>query len=266
MPIKYQLRESNDSDGPVFVLIHGMGSASNAWKPLLPELENYGTILLVDLPGHGGNPLDPEIAMDPASMANAIADLISELNLPPVHLIGNSLGGWIALELAAAKPDLIASVTGLAPAGLWLTPFLHRIPGTDLSKRMAKASSGIAPTALKSLAARRLGFSRISPHWEEMDYQTLLDAVTAMSGSDGYYPAWDATLNRRFDSIISDRIPTTIVFGDSDFVLPERTCQERSLAPAHAKWIVLEKVGHAPMWDEPSKVVKIINETVSLVK
>jgi pimeloyl-ACP methyl ester carboxylesterase len=111
-----------------------------------------------------------------------------------------------------------------------------------------------------------VGFSRISPHWEEMDYQTLLDAVTAMSGSDGYYPAWDATLNRRFDSIISDRIPTTIVFGDSDFVLPERTCQERSLAPAHAKWIVLEKVGHAPMWDEPNKVVKIINETVSLVK
>ena len=123
MPIKYQLKESN---GPVFVLIHGMGSASNAWKPLLPELENYGSILLLDLPGHGGNPLDPEIKMDPASMANAIANLINQLDLPPVHLIGNSLGGWIALELAAAKPDLIASVTGLAPAGLWLTPFFQK--------------------------------------------------------------------------------------------------------------------------------------------
>ena len=198
------------------------------------------------------------------SMANAIAGLINELDLPPVHLIRNSLGGWIALELAAAKPDLIASVTGLAPAGLWLTPFLHRIPGTDLSKRMAKASSGIAPTALKSLAARRLGFSRISPHWEEMDYQTLLDAVTAMSESDGYYPAWDATLNRRFDSMISDRIPTTIVFGDSDHTLPAKTCQERSLAPAHAKWIILPQTGHAPMWDSPNEVVSEILQTVGV--
>jgi len=266
MPIKYQFKEANDSDGPVFVLIHGMGSASNAWKPLLPELETLGSILLIDLPGHGGNPLDPEIEMDPASLALAIAKLLKQLDLPPVHLVGNSLGGWIALELAAAQPDLIASVTGLAPAGLWLTPFLHRVPGSDLSKRMAKVSSGIAPTALKSLAAKRLGFSRITPKWEEMDYQTLLDAVTAMSVSDGYYPAWDATLNRRFDSTISDQIPTSIVFGDSDYVLPARTCQERSLAPAHAKWIVLEKVGHAPMWDEPSKVVKIVNEVVSLVK
>jgi len=266
MPIKYQSKEANASDGPVFVLIHGMGSASNAWKPLLPELETLGSILLIDLPGHGGNPLDPEIEMDPASLALAIAKLLKQLELPPVHLIGNSLGGWIALELAAAQPDLIATVTGLAPAGLWLTPFLHRVPGSDLSKRMAKVSSGVAPTALKSLAAKRLGFSRITPKWEEMDYQTLVDAVTAMSQSDGYYPAWDATLNRRFDSAISDQIPTAIVFGDSDYVLPARTCQERSLAPAHAKWIVLKKVGHAPMWDEPSKVVKIINEVVSLVK
>ena len=179
MPIKYQFKEANDSDGPVFVLIHGMGSASNAWKPLLPELESFGSTLLLDLPGHGGNPLDPEIEMDPASLALAIADLINHLDLLPVHLIGNSLGGWIALELAAAKPDLIASVTGLAPAGLWLTPFLHRIPGTDLSKRMAKASSGIAPTALKSLAARKLGFSRISPHWEEMNYQTHNTNITS---------------------------------------------------------------------------------------
>jgi len=263
MPIKYQFSETS---GPIFVLIHGMGSASTAWKPLLPELEAIGSILLIDLPGHGGNPLDPEIEMDPASLATAIANLIKQLELPPVHLIGNSLGGWIALELAAAQPNLIATVTGLAPAGLWLTPFLHRVPGTDLSKRMAKVSSGIAPTALKSLAGRRLGFSRVTPKWEEMDYQTLVDAVSAMSISDGYYPAWDATLNRRFDSLISDQIPTVIVFGDSDYVLPARTCQERSLAPAHAKWIVLEKVGHAPMWDEPSKVVKIINEVVSLVK
>ena len=99
-----------------------------------------------------------------------------------------------------------------------------------------------------------------------MDYQTLLDAVTAMSGSDGYYPAWDATLNRRFDSMISDRIPTTIVFGDSDHTLPAKTCQERSLAPAHAKWIILPQTGHAPMWDSPNEVTSEIMSTTGVIK
>lgn len=250
----------------MLVLIHGMGSASTAWKPIISELEKIGSVLLLDLPGHGRNPLDPKIKMDPTSLAIEIANLLNELNIDKAHLIGNSLGGWIALELAALKPNLIATVTALAPAGLWLTPFLLRAPGSDLGKRIARISSGIAATALKATVAKRLGFSRITPNWESIDSQTLIDAVTAMAESDGYYPAWDATLNRRFDSAISNLIPISIVFGDQDNALPSRTCQERSLVPAHAQWLVLEKVGHAPMWDEPKKVIEIITTTINSVK
>jgi pimeloyl-ACP methyl ester carboxylesterase len=56
------------------------------------------------------------------------------------------------------------------------------------------------------------------------------------------------------------------VFGDSDHTLPAKTCQERSLAPAHAKWVVLPQTGHAPMWDSPTEVVAEIMQTVSLIK
>ena len=67
-------------------------------------------------------------------------------------------------------------------------------------------------------------------------------------------PAWDGMLKKRFDSKIDSSIPVTIIFGDSDNTLPETTCQERTMAPAHVHWKIFEECGHAPMWDHPQEV------------
>lgn len=82
-----------------------------------------------------------------------------------------------------------------------------------------------------------------------------------MAKADGYYPAWDGMLMKRFDGKIPEHIPVTIIFGDTDRTLPETTCQERSIAPAHAKWIIFPNTGHAPMWDCPQDVISAIRET-----
>jgi len=73
-------------------------------------------------------------------------------------------------------------------------------------------------------------------------------------------------LGKRFDKQIDSQVCVTIVFGDSDHTLPAKTCQERSLAPAHAKWVVLPQTGHAPMWDSPTEVLAEIMQTVNLIK
>ena len=70
-------------------------------------------------------------------------------------------------------------------------------------------------------------------------------------------------MGKRFDKKVSESIPITIIFGDSDRTLPEKTCQERSLAPKHAKWIILPNTGHAPMWDSTDEVLSEINSTLS---
>jgi pimeloyl-ACP methyl ester carboxylesterase len=85
-----------------------------------------------------------------------------------------------------------------------------------------------------------------------------IDAVKAMSESTGYYPAFDAMLMKRFESEISPRVPVTVVFGDSDNTLPATTCQEKSLVPTHARWVILPATGHAPMWDSVPEVVSEI--------
>ena len=104
--------------GEPLLLIHGMGSASTAWKPLIPLLENEFTIITVDLPGHGESPYRPGQAMDPNTLGIYVLDLMQDLGFPEFHLAGNSLGGWVALEMAATEPARIKSLTALAPAGL----------------------------------------------------------------------------------------------------------------------------------------------------
>lgn len=249
--------------GEPLLLVHGMGSASTAWSLIRDELARNFTVVTVDLPGHGATPLITGAPMDPHSLALATLHEMAELGFESFHVVGNSLGGWIALEMASSAPERVKSVTGLAPAGLWLNPYNVRYPATALARFLARTTSKLAPTALHFEAARKLGFFDVSPRWNEFSYELCLDAVNAMAKADGYYPAWDGMLMKRFDGKIPTSIPVTIIFGDSDRTLPATTCQERSIAPAHAKWIIFPDTGHAPMWDSPRDVIAAIIDTAS---
>lgn len=262
----YNLNYEITGSGDPIVLVHGLGSASTVWKPIRPSLERDFTVITVDLPGHGKSTYSKGQPMDPHSLALYVSEQLSAIGFETFHLVGNSLGGWVALELTSAFPEQVKSLTALAPAGLWLNPYNARYPGTALLRFLARNTSKLAPTALHFESARRIGFSEVSPRWKQLSYETCLDATNAMSGAIGYFPAWDGMLMKRFDSSISDEIPVTIIFGDTDRTLPATTCQEKSLAPSHARWIIFPETGHAPMWDSPIDVVDEIKKTTSCAK
>lgn len=240
------------------LLIHGMGSSSTAWKPITKKLADFFTIVTVDLPGHGATPMHKSQPMDPESLALAVFKTMASHGFHRFDTVGNSLGGWIALEMAAMKPEAISSVTALAPAGLWLSPFNTRYPGAAIAQMLASSLKIVSPLLLRYDWARKIGFENVSPRWREFSYELCLDATKAMAIAAGYYPAWDALLKKRFDEKIDKSVPITIIFGDSDRTLPASTCQERSLVPNHAKWLILPECGHAPMWDHPNEVIEQI--------
>ena len=252
--------------GQPMVLIHGMGSAATAWKPIIPELARHFEVVTVDLPGHGKTPYSPIQKMDPTSLAELVLQNLKEIGIGQFHLVGNSLGGWISFEMAVLNPTLVKTVTALAPAGLWLTPFTSRYPGELALKAMASGVEKLAPSLLNYTWAKKIGFETVSPRWKELSYEICLGATNAMAKSTGYFPSWDALLGKRFDKHIDSQINVTIIFGDSDHTLPAKTCQERTLAPAHAKWVVLPETGHAPMWDSPAEVLAEIMQTATLAK
>jgi len=264
MSPKWSMEKSGAGDP--LVLIHGMGSASTAWKPIRSTLDKDFSVISLDLPGHGKTPFQRGESMDPYSLALKVLDQLSEEAIDSFHLAGNSLGGWIAMEMAAIAPIRVRSLVGIAPAGLWLNPYNARYPGTARARFLSKYTIKLAPTMLHFAPARRLGFADVSPRWQEFSYELCLDAVIAMSSAQGYYPAWDGMLLKRFDRHIPESIPVTIIFGDSDRTLPETSCQEKSLAPKHARWIIFPETGHAPMWDSPYDVIDEIRKAAGIAK
>jgi pimeloyl-ACP methyl ester carboxylesterase len=262
MKLAYRIQGS----GEPLVLIHGMGSASTTWRLLEKELSAKFQLITFDLPGHGKSEWQSHMAMDPHSLAEIIKENLDSLGIKEAHLAGNSLGGWIALEIAASWPESVKSVTALAPAGLWLVPTTHRTLLGATSRFMAATTYKFADQLMKHEWARKLGFAEVSPRWQELPHEVLVDAVIAYGSSPGYFPAWDGMLKRRFDKEISQSIPVTILFGDTDNTLPAQTSQEKSLAPSHARWVVLPQSGHAPMWDRSQECIAEIIATASLAK
>jgi pimeloyl-ACP methyl ester carboxylesterase len=252
--------ERHGSGSPL-VLIHGLGSAGTAWRLIKSELAKDFDVIVFDLPGHGRTPFRRELPMGPKALGELIIKNLDELKIDRFDLVGNSLGGWICLEMASAHPERVNSVTALAPAGLWQHPFTKVNKRTLINRTMAVLSVPFLPILIRREWAKRIGFRMTSPRWQLLPDQVCLDAGRAMGRSRGYLPAWEATLNHRFESQIDPKIPVTIVFGDSDNTLPAPSSQARELAPAHARWIVMPETGHAPMWDEPALVVDLIKET-----
>jgi len=249
--------------GPIkLVAIHGLGSASSAWKLVLPEFSKRYEFITVDLPGHGDAFMLANLEMNPVRISEIIISELKAIGIEKFHLIGNSLGGWIALEMAAAYPEHVLTVTGVAPAGLWLKPKTNRNGELAVSRYLARISLPFAKTIARIKFMRKIGFKLVSPQWEKFSPETCADAAIAMGGASGYYTIWDAFLGNRFDKEISTTIPVTILFGDSDYTLPAATSQEKSLAPKHCRWIVLPQSGHAPMWD---RVDEVIAETIRTI-
>ena len=252
---------TTDKSLPALVLVHGLGSAGNIWKTLHDGLQESFTIYPIDLPGHGSAPLGEE-ALDPQSLARTIAETMHrDYGVSEFHCAGNSLGGWIALEIAAQYPDRVKSVTALAPAGLWHEGPTQLLPPSLLARILAKISQYFLRIAYNLPPLKAIGYKKITHLWRELSFESCKDSVIAMARSVGYMPMWKAIRFKKFDSHIPDSVPVSIIFGDYDLTLPHPRAQERDVAPRHSKWIVVDNCAHVIMWNYPNLTVDFIKRT-----
>ncbi|MEY3218270.1 MAG: hypothetical protein RLY96_733 [Actinomycetota bacterium] len=261
MPVSSH-RYTRDDNNPALVLVHGLGSAGSIWKSLVPELIDSFTVYAIDLPGHGDAHLSEDEAMDPRSLAQAIVDyMVSHEGVETMHVAGNSLGGWIALEMAAVAPDNVESVTALAPAGLWHEQPPRKLPPSLDARIMAKISQYFMKTAYRIPLLKAIGYKKITHLWRELSFESCRDSVIAMARSKGYMPMWHGANGRRFESEVPEKVKLSVVFGDEDLMLPEEIAQEKSVAPPHSRWIVVDNCPHVIMWNYPKLTVELIKKT-----
>ncbi|MBM3686266.1 MAG: alpha/beta fold hydrolase [Actinobacteria bacterium] len=249
--------------GPPLVLIHGLASSRRCWDLVVDDLSRDFTVYAVDLPGHGDSDPIPGQHETPATeMARAVGAFLDERDIDRAHLVGNSLGGWTALE--AAADGRAHSVTALCPAGLW-EPIHEPLGAIQFNRKAAVATRRVIPAIMRVPPLRRALVRTGVERTATVPYRVAVDAAYAQADARGFKQAHDGALHRRFDRAagIPDDVPVTIVFGDNDRLLPAPGFQKRDLAPAHARWEVLWNCGHAPMWDVPSLTTHLVRETAS---
>lgn len=252
MELSYERRGA----GEPLVLIHGLGGSQRVWSPVLDRLAAEREVIAVDMPGAGGSAaLADGIRPTPASLGAAISDFCDRLGHERPHVAGNSLGGWVALEIA--KAGRAASVCAISPAGLWSRPLG---PRRFDSHRLGRWLRPLLPVLLASPQVRdRLLSStlarpgRISKHEARGLIEDWIDA----SGYEATNREMRAEVFKRPELV---SVPATVAWGTEDRLLrppaPERI-------PPGARYVVLEGLGHTPTWDAPELVASLLLEASS---
>jgi pimeloyl-ACP methyl ester carboxylesterase len=135
------------------VLLHPLGGSIVVWEPVLELLAAERDVIAVHLPGFGASPpLAKGVNPTPQGLASGVGGFLDRLGLEDAHLVGNSLGAWVGVELARA--GRARSVTGLAPAGFWSLPLGPR-DGIE-PRTLARVSLPLLPLLSRSARGRRL--------------------------------------------------------------------------------------------------------------
>src|SRR5215211_3464868 len=150
-----ELDHHRGGSGEPLVLLHGIGHTWRGWKPMLPPLEESFDVLAVDLPGFGHSPpLPPGLDSTPEALADAVERVMDEAGFETAHLSGNSLGGWVAPELA--RRGRARTCVPISPAGL--AHGRERDLGVGILRGMRWLARNAAPNdvALRSPIGRTL--------------------------------------------------------------------------------------------------------------
>jgi pimeloyl-ACP methyl ester carboxylesterase len=253
--------------GEQIVLLHGFTGAWHHWRPLLGDLSEHYEVIAPTLAGHDGGPPFPEGAMSFASACDHLESHLDELGVGSAHVVGNSLGGGLALELA--KRGRARSVVALAPAGGWSdgdgeAKRLARFFAQQV--RMTRVSARVMPTVMSRPRSRRFAMREAMRHGERMRAAEGIE----MARSSAHCAVSEAAIAAlRADSGLAlrdlDRISCPVLLASPQFdrILPaERHAPrfQREIPGVESR--TLADCGHVPMWDATELLIGMIGEFV----
>jgi pimeloyl-ACP methyl ester carboxylesterase len=240
LPVRYF--EAGPRGGDVVILLHGLGDSGETWAGVLPALARDYRVIAPDLAGFGRAPIPPE-GMHFSVLTDYFAGFLDTIGVGRAALVGNSLGGAIAMRYAARHPERVARLFLLNAAGLPLDRVEVFSPRT-------RAEAG-------ALVAASIGARRRLPAF-------ILDDLIRRVAD----PARRAYLEspERTD-VEADlprlTMPITIVWGERDGLIPLSVAEQIRAAQPSAEIVTLPHAGHIPQGDAPREVVAILRERLA---
>lgn len=244
--------------GEPLVLVHGIGGSKAAWQPVIGRLAERFDVIAVDLPGFGDSPgLPATVEPTPAALAEALLAFLDKLGVGSFHVAGNSLGGWVALELARIRE--VRTVTLLSPAGLWRrgAPLYCRV-SLGVSRWMAYRATRLLLWAVGTAVGRTMTLIQTHGRPWAMSVEYARTSVLALANATGFEATMRATSIRRFLDGTGIAAPMTIAFGSRDLILLPHQSRHLDQLPSTVRVDALPRCGHVPMADDPPVVASVI--------
>jgi pimeloyl-ACP methyl ester carboxylesterase len=250
--------------GEPLLLLHGFSASADTWGPVLPALERHHEVVAVTFPGHmGGEPIPPGFPHTIAASVDLAERELDAAGWDKLHIVGNSLGGWIGLELA--RRGRAKSVVAISPGGGW-TRGSYEARRLEKLFRNIKTSlhvgGAIAPLLARFAVTRRAALGRIVARPERMSAEQARTMITASWRCDVFDDVVRA-LKVEVEPTLLYPLPCPIrlVWGTRDRILPMNRYSHhwRSVLPG-AEWVELPGLGHVPMFDDPEAVARTILE------
>ena len=252
-----QLYYEDHGQGEPLLLVHGLGSSIQDWEYQLPHLQQQRRVVAVDLRGHGRSG-KPRERYSMAAFAADVAALIEHLGLPPVHLVGISMGGMVGFQLGVDRPELLRSLCIVNSA-----PEVKTKSAADwwmLAKRWSLSRLLSLQTIGKGLG--RLLFplpeqaelrAKVEQRWPQNDKRAYLASLDAIIG-------WGVR-----ERLAAITCPTLVISGDRDYT-PVAAKQAYVAELPNARLVVIERSRHATPMDQPDRFNAVLDDFLAQVE
>jgi|SRR6187551_89933 len=251
-------------EGPVLLLIHGMAGHCDNWREVVEPLSSRHTVIAPDLPGHGASaPGAGDYSI--GALAAGLRDLLLALGHQRATLVGHSLGGGIAMQLAYQFPEMVERMVLVSSGGLGpeVSPVLRAaaLPGADLfisvtagaGQRVGSvlgrglSAIGLRPSADVAEVAR--GYASLE---DPARRAAFLDTLRAVVGTRGQRVG---AADRLY---LAEAVPLLIVWGARDSIIPVRHGEDAHRAIPGSRLEIFEDVGHMPQLEAPGRFIAVL--------
>ena len=276
-PVHYR-EWAGPADGPTFVLVHGLGGSLLNWALVAPGLARRGRVVALDLAGFGLTPVEER---RPGLSTNwrLLHGFLRALDLPPVVLVGNSMGGMLSLIEAAQSPEAVSSLVLVAAAFPrsrsfraqpmpWVAGLFTVYASGPAGERLVRqrmghlGAEGIVRESLRACAADPAALDPIL-------VEALTEQVRARQDLDYALPAFLAAARAIFRSQVApgryralvDSVthPALVIHGAKDRLV--RVGAVREAAAKHPNWTleVFRDLGHVPQMEAPARFLRSVD-------
>lgn len=248
------------------LLIHGLAGSSKTWDAVMPLLAERFDVIAPDLLGHGES-AKPLGDYSLGAFASGLRDFLAVLDVRRVTIVGHSFGGGVAMQLAYQHPQLLDRLVLVGSGGLgrevsWMLRLLS-LPGFEYVMPLGfpKPAVDIGTHVGRFLGRHGIRNKRFGEMWRS--YASLAgapDRTAFVRTMRGVIEPGGQTINASDRLYLAARVPTLLVWGDRDAIIPVDHAREAHARIENSRLEIMEGLGHFPHVEDPERFVAVLTD------